>query len=195
MAWIAEQLLTAIGQAAPDDCITEARLVELTGLAPVQVDRAALRLRKHVLIERVGPGCHQLTNAGREAIAAGMQVRSGPKGTHTGKKVNQGTLRIRVWRAIRIRRKFSIPDLIALVAQGGERDIESNIGKYLRALTRAGYLVKLPRREPGVAMTSNGYVRWWLQDAKDTGPLAPVWRQSANTVYDPNIEQETPLCG
>jgi hypothetical protein len=102
-----------------------------------------------------------------------------------------GTLRERVWRALRLRRKASIPDLVMLVAEGGERDIESNIGKYLSALGRAGYLQKLPLRERGTALTSNGYIRWWL--VQDTGPLAPVWRVKADTVYDPNTETETPL--
>lgn len=193
MAWIAEQLLTAIGQAAPSECITEARLVELTGLEAKQVDNAAQRLLKHGLIERVEPGCHRLTDAGRAMLASGRTLRSGPNGSQPGKRIFTGTLRVRVWAALRIRRKASMPEIIALVAKGGEKDIDSNIGKYLRALAKAGYLKQLPRREPGVAPTSNGYARYLL--LKDTGPLAPVWRPAKNTVYDQNTEEETPLCG
>lgn len=195
MAWVAEQLLTAIGQAAPSECITEARLVEITGLDARQVENAAQRLLKHSLIERVGTGCHQLTDTGREALANGRTLRSGPNGKQPGKRIFGDTLRMRVWHAMRIRRKASTLDIIALVSRGGERekDIESNIGKYLRALARAGYVQKLPRRDPGIALTSNGFARYLL--IKDTGPQAPVWRQGKNTVYDPNTEEETPLCG
>lgn len=194
MAWIAEQLLEAIGRTAPRDCITEAAVMRITGLSARQIEQGILKLRKHGLVEKVSPGCHKLTDAGREADAEGLKIRSGPRGGgQPGKRIHKDTLRIRVWRAIRIRRKFSIPDLVSLVAEGGERDIESNIRKYLSALTRAGVLTELPRREAGSALTSNGYKRWWLRDEKNTGPLAPVWRQGANTVYDPNTETEVAL--
>lgn len=192
MAWTAEQLLTAIAQASPDECITEARMVELTGLTAKQVEQAALKLRKHELLEKTGQGCHKLTDSGREAAAAGTTLRSGPR-RWTGPKVHKESLRLRVWRAIRIRRKFSIPDLEMLVAEGGEKDITSNIGKYIRALEKAGYLVKMAKREAGTAPTSNGHIRYWLQDEKDTGPLAPIWRVANGTVYDPNTEQEISL--
>lgn len=195
MAWISEQLLTAIAKASSCECVTEARMAEITGLTPLQVERAALKLRKHGLLDKTGQGCHQLTDAGREATAAGARLRSGPAGSQPGKRVWKDTLRVRIWRAIRLRRKFSIPDLAMLVAQGGEKDIESNIGKYVRALAKAGYLVEMPKREAGAALTSNGFKRWWLPDDKDTGPQAPIWRVRAGTVYDPNIEQETAICG
>ena len=193
MAWIAEQLLTAIGKAAPSDCITEAELATLTALGPQQIEQGILKLRKHGLVEKVGKGCHQLTAAGRAAYEAGAKLRSGPRGGQTGKRIHKDTLRIRVWRAIRLRRKFSIPDLVSLVAQGGEKDIESNIRKYLKALTLAHILTELSRREAATALTSNGYKRWWLQDEKNTGPIAPVWRQGAGTVFDPNTETEVAL--
>lgn len=194
MAWIAEQLLTAIGRAAPKDCITETSMQQITGLSARQIEQGILKLRKHGLVTKIAPGCHLLTPAGHEAFAEGAKLRSGPRGGgQPGKRIHKDTLRIRVWRAIRIRRKFSIPDLVSLVAEGGERDIESNIRKYLSALTRAGILTELPRRDAGTALTSNGYKRWWLRDEKNTGPLAPVWRQGANTVYDPNTETEVAL--
>lgn len=194
MAWIAEQLLEAIGRAAPRHCITEEEAMQITGLTVRQVEQGILKLRKHGLVEKVSTACHRLTDAGREAVAAGLKIRSGPRGGgQTGKRIHKGTLRIRVWRAMRIRRKFSIPDLVSLVAEGGEKDIDSNIRKYLSALTRAGILTELPRREAGTALTSNGYKRYWLRDENNTGPQAPVWRQAANSVYDPNTETEIAL--
>ncbi|KIO49623.1 hypothetical protein [Nitrosospira sp. NpAV] len=197
MAWISEQLLTAIGKHALNECITDARLLALTGLNDKQVENSALKLRKHELIELTGPGCYRLTDAGREALAAGKaNLRSGPKGgSRTNTRICKDTLRIRVWRAIRILRKFSIPDLELLVAQGGEKDIGSNIGKYVRALERAGYLIRLQKREAGTALTSNGFIRWWLPDDKDTGLHAPVLSVAKGALYDRNTEERRPLCG
>lgn len=193
MAWIAQDLLTAIGAAAVDDCITEAQLVAITCLDARQVENSALVLRKHGLIERIGTGCHRLTDAGRAALAEGVKITSGPRGEQPGTRIFNNTLRTRVWLALRIRRKISMPEIIMLVARGGEgeKDIESNVGRYLRVLARAGYVSKMPRREPGVALTSNGFARWML--INDTGSRAPVWRPKADTVYDPNTETETPL--
>ncbi len=194
MTWTSETVLTAIGEHAPNECVTESRLMELTELEERQVERACDLLRKHELIEKVGPGCHQLTDAGREALANSLKICSGPNGPRIGGiKVPSNTLRERVWRAIRLRRKFTLPDLIALVAEGDERDVESNIRKYVNALTRAHILVELPRREAGTALTSNGYKRWWLMDDRDPGPKAPIWRARANSVYDPNNEKEIDL--
>lgn len=195
MVWTAEALLTAIGAAAPDECITEERLIEITGLEPRQIEGASLRLRKHEFVERVEPGCLRLTDAGREAIAAGTRVRSGPKGRQPGPRMFKNTLRMRVWSSLRLRKKASVADIVMLAAGDGprEKDMESNISHYLRALARAGYVMKMPRREPGSALTSNGFARWML--LKDTGPLAPVWRPKINAIYDPNTDTETPLCG
>ena len=194
MAWISEKLLTAIADNSPTECVTEARMCEITGLKQLQVERAALKLRKYGLLEKTSQGCHVLTDSGREAVAAGIKLHSGPT-QWTSPKVNKDSLRIRVWRAMRIRRKFSIPDLELLVAQGGEKDITNNIGKYVRALAKAGYLVELAKREAGTAITSNGFKRYWLPEDKDTGPQAPVWRKAKETVFDPNTESEVSICG
>lgn len=161
-----------------------------------QVEQACLKLRKHGLLEKSGQGCHTITKAGEEAIAEGKKLRSGPNGQHTGqRKRNRNTLRVKVWRAIRIRNKFSIPELSMLVAEGDEKDIINNIGKYVRVLCKAGYLTKLPTREKGSAITSNGHIRYWLVPEFDTGPEAPVWKVAKKAVFDPNTEEEHALCG
>lgn len=197
MVWISEQLLTAICQAAPSACITEARMVELTGLSAKQVEQSALKLRKHDLLEKTSRGCYKLTAAGKEALPWKLKLRSGPRGSgQTGKRVRKMSLRIGIWRAFRIRRKLSVPEIIALVVDGSERgDVTSNVQKYVSALAKAGYLIEMPRREPGTALTSNGFKRWWLADGKDTGPKAPVWRAARGSVYDPNTETETNIRG
>lgn len=188
MAWNGEKLLTAIGESNPRHCITEARLVELTGLAASQVKQSASTLIGNGLMEKTVNGCLRLTRAGRQAVESGASIRS--------KRVLKDTLRVRVWRAIRIRRKFSVPEIISLVVDENARgDITSNVQKYVRALGKAGYLVELPRREQGTAVTSPGYKRWWLQDGKDTGPQAPVWSLEKRRVYDPNTEETHDIGG
>lgn len=191
MAWIAEQLLTAIAQAARYDCITEARMVQITGLGAKQVEDATLRLRKHGLITRTGPGCHKLTAAGRAACLAGARVRSGPRGQETGHRTRDAGLRQRAWNALRMGKKMTIDDIIMRAAAGGERDPRANLGKYLRALARAGYVCQMPVREAALNASSNGCVRWWL--VNNTGPIAPVWRVSRDTLWDQNIMQEVEL--
>lgn len=183
MAWNGEKLLTAIGESNPRHCITEARLVELTGLDAKQIKQTASTLIGNGLMEKTVKGCLRLTSAGRQAVESGASIRS--------KRALKDTLRVRVWRAIRIRRKFTVPDIIGLVADETARgDITSNVQKYVRALAKAGYLVELPKRERGTALTSNGHKRYWLTDEKDSGPQAPVCRARVGMVYDPNTETE-----
>lgn len=195
MAWIAEKVLTAIKESEMRECITEERLLELTDLTKQQVQQSCRLLRRSGLLEKTGQGCHKITAAGLEALKAGARYRSGPKDKkQSGKRIWKDTLRIRIWRAIRIRRKFTVPELISLVVDGTERgDITSNVQKYVRALAKAGYLIEMPKREQGTAPTSNGHKRWWLTDEKDTGPQAPVWRLERGTVYDPNTKTEVAI--
>lgn len=194
MAWTAETVLTAISQRQQHACVTEDDLALATQLSHKQIEHACLKLRKHGFIEKTALGCHTITDAGLEAIASGKTIRSGPK-AWTAPKVNKNSLRIKVWRAMRIRGKFSIPEITMLVAEGGEKDITSNIGKYVRALEKAGYLIKMPKREKGCGLTSNGHIRYWLVPTRDSGPQAPVWRVAKGAVFDPNTEMEHPLCG
>lgn len=193
MAWTAEQLLTAVGQASPRECITEARMAEITGLTPRQIEPAVLRLRKHGFMTKTGQGCHKLTAAGRAAIAAGRKIRSGPNGPEYGHRRLKAGLRQRVWNALRSGKKLTIDDILMRVAEGGERDPRCNVRKYLTALARAGYVRQMPLREAGLNPTSNGCVRWWL--VQNTGTVAPVARMSRAALWDPNVEMQIPFSG
>lgn len=189
MVWTAELILTAINHAKPRDCFTRKDVERLTGMTAKQVEHACLKLRKHELIALTEKGCLRLTAAGRAAAAEGQTLRSGPRGMETGVRKRAETMRDRAWRAMRIRRKFGIADLVMLTALGGERDPESNMLKYIKALVQVGILVELPRREAPLNTTSNGCKRWWLRDEADTGPLAPIVRTGRrNEVFDPNTE-------
>ncbi len=98
------------------------------------------------------------------------------------RKVTTG-LRQRAWWVIRRHGVFTLPELLATVADGKERDAESNLGRWLRALAKVGIL-KIEGRARPLSPTSNGAWRYRL--IIDAGRDAPVWRQSAGEVYDPN---------
>lgn len=147
MAWVIEGILRAIGQAAPPDCVTEARIVELTGVGVRSIDAATRKMVKRGWLTKTARGCWKLTAAGRAAFETGAKVRSGPQGPHISRKIVRDSVRVRVWRALRIRTKASVPDLVQIVASGGERDIENNIQRYLRLLRRAGYVKLLASRQ------------------------------------------------
>ncbi len=189
--WKSERLLALIAGVAPRECITEAQLVTLSGYDARCVENCCLKLRRHGLIEKTDRGCHRLTAAGRAAAKAGATLRSGPQGRRTGHLVKRGTLRADAWTYMRRARKFSLDDVVMMVARGGERDIRSNLGRYVHTLARSGYLRALPLREAGLSATSNGAVRYIV--VLDNGPMAPVHCTSRGTLYDPNTEEDVPL--
>lgn len=92
-------------------------------------------------------------------------------------------LRARAWWVMRRHGSFTLPELLATVAEGSERDAASNLRAWLRALARSGILVVEGRAAPELP-TSNGCLRYRL--VLDCGRAAPVWRQSRAEVYDPN---------
>jgi len=193
MTWVLEQLLKTIGKHMLNECVTYQRLAELSALERNQVEYAAQKLQKNGPVKMVQPGCLRITKEGIIALESGKKLRSGPKGPQQRTRIFKDSLRTRVWRAIRIRPSFTIQDLIGLVTTGDEKDATSNIGKYLRALESAGYLIKMQKRLPGTALTSNGFARWRLDPEIDTGTEAPVWRMSKGTIYDPNNGKEITL--
>lgn len=192
MTWTSETIMQTIQVHMLNECITNARLVELTQLKPKQVESSTSLLQKNGFIKTVDKGCYRITQAGIAALEADKSFKSGPKG-ETNVKIHKDSLRVRVWRAIRIRQSFSIPELLPIVIKGSEKDATSNIYKYLTALESAGYLIRMGRKMRGTALTSNGFARWRLDPLKDTGPKAPVWRMSKGTIFDPNRDEEISL--
>lgn len=189
MTWTSETVMQTISKHMLNECITNARLVELTGLKPEQVGISTSKLQHNGFIKVVDKGCFRITQAGITALDQKTNLRSGPKG-ETRVKIHKDSLRVRVWRAIRIRSSFSIPDLLPIVTKGAEKDAQSNIYKYVKALEEAGYLIRMGKRMRGTAMTSNGFARWRLDLEKNTGPQAPVWRMSKGILFDPNTGEE-----
>jgi hypothetical protein len=114
--------------------------------------------------------------------------KPGPKGPHGKPHVARGTLREKAWRAMQIKGKFTLSDLIRVVVSETHeaKDPRGNIGRYVKALTDAGVLIEMPRRAAPTSLTSNGEKRWML--IRDLGRLAPVARTKGG-IYDPNSIQ------
>jgi hypothetical protein len=180
--WAGGEILNALLKASPYDCVTCARLAELTGIRPRDLDARLEALARLRLARESARGCWRLTSAGRAAASEALR---------RARLTTRSPLYERTWLALRRQPTTTVPDLIMLVAQGGERAIVARISAYLGALARAGYVRQLPVRARGLRRYSSGHVRWRL--LLDTGPRAPVWRRRAGTVYDPNTRAETPL--
>lgn len=161
-----------------------ARCAQQTGLDRRQISNAAGTLIHLGYAERVGTGDYRITRPGIDAARDAVPITSGPNGPLSVVRRYPNSLRQRLWRALRIARKSSLPELLLSAARDTDRDPETNAHGYLGALKRAGYVVDLARREPGYALTSNGYKQWLL--LRDTGPEAPVWRRARKQLYDPN---------
>lgn len=162
-------------------CMTTDELGEAVGLDRRAVSSACCRLLVRGLIDRKEVGCFEITSEGTELLKCGEPITSGPVRplTQSHPRTNRKEpVRDKIWRAMRITRKFSIADLQVISGAGYE-----NARRYVLALQRAGYLYRL-RTEKGFARTSSGFVRWSL--VRDTGPAAPVWRPRRRQVFDRN---------
>lgn len=181
---------TILVHLADGACRTIEELEKALGLSRRQVSDGAAKLAYRKFLCRMERGCYQLTELGLKAAGEGQVIKSGPIGPDTGKvraKVSN-TFRDRAWRSMRVRRQFTIADIVADAAADGDTDPESNVGRYLRALGMAGYVKEMRERAPGTRLTSNGFKRFVL--VKDTGPVAPVYRPKARTLHDYNLQEE-----
>jgi hypothetical protein len=128
-----------------------------------------------------------LTAAGLAACARGEVITGGPKGMV---KVMPNTFRQRVWAAIRVQRGFTISTVAAAAARDGDGDPRDNATRYVCRLVQAGFVAELPQRQPGTAPSSNGFKQFLLR--VNSGPKAPIWRESARTMFDPNTGKDVP---
>lgn len=175
MAW---RGLEVLGQLAGGPKLTR-DLMDALGMTKSGVRDACKRLAARGLMQSV-EGLHGITDAGLKALEGGANVVSGPSKGGCVERYKD-SLRSRAWRALRIRQKACVDDLLPLVldpaASGEEEDkARYNLDCYLRALTLAGLLLRLPRR--------NGPERWLLTN--NTGPCAPAWNKAQRTVTDTN---------
>lgn len=175
MAWRGLEILRLL-EAGPK---STGDLAAALGIGKASARDACRRLAGRGLLMTV-EGLHGTTDAGSQALAGGQEVVSGPGKGGCAERY-AGSMRARAWRALRIRRKVSLDDLLPLVlaagaTKGDEARTRSDLVRYLAALTASGHLVPLPRR--------GGPARWLL--SRDTGPCSPAWNRAQGTVTDTN---------
>ncbi|MGD9611180.1 MAG: winged helix-turn-helix domain-containing protein [Desulfovibrionaceae bacterium] len=177
MAWNGLHILAALA-----DGPKLTRQIAASLVKPREDMRRCLdRLRRKGLVDSA-EGTHQITEAGRAALAEGRDIMSGPCGGNTTSR--QGpTLRQRAWRAMGMRDGFGLDDLLTMLCDGSERDAARNLARYLEALEAAGYLLALPRRGQG------GEKRWRLRRDRITGPEAPALNTGRQRLTDHNTGQ------
>ncbi|MFN4325204.1 MAG: hypothetical protein ACK4FP_04890 [Azonexus sp.] len=132
-------------------------------------------------------GLYLPTEAGIAFAAADGEIKPGKAGPRPCTRTVG--LRERAWWHFRVHRVATIKDLLTTHATGKEKAAQDNLYKWVVALELAGILQRLPAKQP--AKQSKGRVVWSL--ANDLGPAAPVWRQIARTVFDPNSGQVFPV--
>jgi hypothetical protein len=189
MTWVSNKVLTALNVLVEGRGIDAAGIARMSGVKDKSLENALAKLRRSAFIELVDGGLYRITDAGRAFVAAGKRLTSGPRGTQHGHRLWRKSLRQRAWHAMRLRRKFTVEDILLRAAEAGDLDAETNLGKFLRALVAAGYLTVLSRtKDANAPTTSNGVKRYLL--VRDSGPRAPVWSDKRGSMYDPNTDEE-----
>lgn len=160
------------------------------GLDRRQAYNAIARLVSRNFLVWVRQGVLQPTAEGLKAVQSGVSFSSGPNGP-TGKVSRpKNTFRQRAWAAMRIRRHFTIGDIVSDAGQGNEKRETENAMRFIRQLRLAGILGELPKRQPGTAIGSNGFKQFIL--VKNLGPKAPAFRAAENVVHDFNSGKDLP---
>lgn len=157
---------------------SHSELMEATGFTAIQVTDGLKTLKRRGFAHLLWRGCHKVTPEGLHHLETGKGITSGPNGPRTMSDETGGNFRSRLWRALRLSKKGSVPELLVLATRGSEGNAEDNAKTYLEALTRAGILIRMSMK--GV----NGRTRYLL--IRDTGPLAPQWNKRQKRIFDPN---------
>jgi hypothetical protein len=176
-----EALEAVLAAVPPAACLT---IDELRAALPFTRNTLAGMLGALVLdgmVERVEAGCF------KRCIPARQQVpTAGQPDLRKPRKRLHGDVQRRLWRAMRLRRKFTIAEVVQLASREGEKSINSSAVAYARALAAAGYLRLLPRAKGSRAQ------RWML--IRDTGSAPPTARRQDGQrwLMDPNTRERIP---
>ena len=184
-------LSTVLSALDRHDCRTLDLLESGIGIDRRSIVRATGDLISRGFAERAELGCYRMTAAGEEWVKSGKLFTPGPNGplTQSYRTAVKETLFDGLWRAIRVQQTpFSINTLLTLSHnEEVTRVVRNRCARYLAMLTKRYILREMPRREPGTALTSNGFKRWSLM--VDLGPLTPQPRKQWTELYDPNTQE------
>lgn len=139
-----------------------------------------------VVDKTVPPTRYVLTEAGEQQAISGMKISPGQGERRCKKTIG---LRERAWWEMRNKGTANLKQIVTTHADGSEKAAEVNVYKYLVALEKAGILARQGKRL--TTRKGNERVQWRL--VLDLGVKAPVWRNRAQEVYDPNSEKVFPI--
>lgn len=154
-----------------------------------QVSDAAALLRRRGFLTATNNGFYQLSEGGLIAVKNNVSITSGPIGPTGAARFTDTSFRARAWRAMRVRRHFSISEIVG-DAVCTERQPNSNLARYFRALIAVGYVIEMPKRRRGTKQESNGFKQYSL--VKDTGPRAPGYSRKRKVLHDFNLGKDIP---
>lgn len=181
MAGSATRQMPIVEALSGGQCLTTTELKHCTQMTGSVVSDTCCKLVARGWIVRRERGCFELSKHGKQAVKNGETITSGPTRPLTQgypKKRRKLTARCAIWRSIRILRKFTIGELEILTSASHD-----NTMQFVGYLLKSGVLIPL-KREPGAALTSNGFRRWFLMH--DLGPETPIWRPTTRELFDPN---------
>lgn len=172
-------------------CLTIRELAGQLDLSTDQVSQAASLLIRRGLLERVVRGCFQLTAEGRAAAEAGIEITSGPANLKERKipPRTRASLQQRAWNVMRLRRRFTVPELVTCAAGPRDAGPDDTVQRYLRALARAGYAAAVDKRAEG---RRDALCKVYTL-LKDTGHIAPSVVRRGAAVFDHNTGEEVAL--
>ena len=157
----------------------------------VRTVRTCTMLAARGLVDRDEAGGYAITPAGVQHLRDDALFPSGAVigRDRTHRAHLRGTLRERAWRAMRMQRRFTIHDVLAVASRPTDRDPERGLQNYLHKLAATGYLIREPHKAPGTSPQSRGYTVFRL--VRDTGELPPSIRKDG-TAHDRNEARQTP---
>lgn len=171
-------------------CMTIDQIAGHFGIRRTQAAAAASCLLRRDYLMKMSHGCFALTDAGMGAAASGKAITSGPKGKTGVIPRQKDTFRQRAWTSMRFNGRFTIGQIVRAAARADDKNARENARKYVAQLRRAGFVKELPKRAPGTALNSNGFKRFML--VRNTGRLAPVYRQELQAMHDFNTGEDVP---
>jgi len=176
---------TALLRALAGGPLSRAEVKEQLGFDWRQTTNSARALMRRGYLTVLENGRYQLSDSGLEAAGRGEKV-SGSR--HVTVKTVRDTFRERAWRAMRVRKVFTIGEIVSDAASDDGGQPRDNAARYISRLKQAGYIKEMPRRAPGTAIGSNGFKRFAL--VRNSGPKAPVFREGAGCIHDPNTGED-----
>lgn len=174
-------------------CVTLDELESALPMKRQHISSLMFRLITDKYVVRRERGCFQVTAAGIAADAKGYKPGPQREKRAEKRKPNKSSMAQRVWKTLRLRRRATIPEIVANAARGDELDAAASVQRYLHRLSRAGYVKKLKVKVPGTAPNSRGFAVWLL--LKDTGPIAPGFYSLKQELVDHNTGERVAIGG